>query len=40
MFDISIYRYIEVIPKTVCRSIATPFDVMHYISKNGIWEKL
>lgn len=34
MIDISIYRYVEVIPKTVCRSIAISFDVMHHISES------
>lgn len=27
-----IYRYVEVVPKTVCRSIATSFNVMHHVT--------
>lgn len=38
--DSSIYRHVKIIPKTICRSIATPFDVMHHISEKSFGKKI
>lgn len=38
--NFSIYRCVEIIPKTVCRSITILIDVMHHITANDLGKKI